>query len=126
MLKLIRVLAPLYFTITLTTAINQQPLILSISKMAKVNRISRKTYRSENPLILSFPIASRVSKIIINTPRRTRLLCNVKLTAGKMPRKDLFIYYQISPATGYRIIKSNKSRRFKRIHKRGRKPILDS
>jgi hypothetical protein len=51
------------------------------------------------------------SKTVVDTPRRTRLICDAQLTAGKWPRRELFKRHGVAEATGYHILKSNSSRR---------------
>jgi hypothetical protein len=92
--------------------------------MALRRKTSRKNCnRSYSPITIS-PKASRVSKSILDTPRRVRLLRDAKATTGKLPRTELFRQHNIAPATGYRILRSNSARRSDGVHKRGRKPIL--
>jgi hypothetical protein len=71
------------------------------------------------------PSSPRRSKTVVDTPRRTRLIHDAQFTAGKWPRRELFKRHGVAEATGYRILKSNSSRRSQSIHNRGRKPILE-
>lgn len=76
---------------------------------------------------ISLPSApSRKANTIVDTPRRVRLLCDAQHTAGKLPRKQLFLAHNIPESTGYRILKSQSSRRGDNVHKRGRNPALAS
>lgn len=94
--------------------------------MARTNKTTRRTCRQVDSSI-SLPTASpRKAQTMIDTPRRTRLLCDAHHTAGKMPRKELFKAYGISESTGYRILKSNSMRRSEKIYNRGRKRVLAS
>jgi DDE superfamily endonuclease len=70
------------------------------------------------------PASPRKAQTIVDTPRRTRLICAAEATAGKLPRKQLFQAHGVSESTGYRILKSNSTRRGDGVHKRGRKPAL--
>jgi hypothetical protein len=70
------------------------------------------------------PAPPRRSKIIIDTPRRTRLIADAKATAGNLPRTQLFKIHNVASRTGYRFLKEGTPRRSSRIHNRGRKPVL--
>lgn len=88
--------------------------------MAQTRRVCRKPHSS----ISLSPSSPRQSKTIVDTPRRTRLLCDAKATAGKLPRTKLFKRHGVPDRTGYRILKEGTTRRSERIHNRGRKPVL--
>lgn len=92
--------------------------------MAKTRKTNRRTCRIANTSISLTPTSPRKSNTIVDTPRRVRLLRDAHSTAGKLPRKKLFQAHNIAEATGYRILKSNSSRRSERVHNRGRKPVL--
>jgi hypothetical protein len=64
--------------------------------------------------------------IIINTPRRVRLLCAADFIIGKLLRKKLFKTHGIFKSTAYRILNSESARYSDSVYKRGRKPILVS
>jgi hypothetical protein len=62
--------------------------------------------------------------MMVDTPRRVRLLNDAHSTAGKMTRKELFKLHNIAEATGYRILKLKEARRSECIHNHGRKAVL--
>ncbi|KAF7503189.1 hypothetical protein GJ744_004222 [Endocarpon pusillum] len=92
--------------------------------MARTNKTARRTCRSIDSSIKLNPASPRRSQIIVDTPRRTRLICDAEATAGKLPRKQLFKTHDIAEATGYRILKSNSTRHSDRVHNCGRKLVL--
>src|SRR4051794_4378955 len=92
------------------------------SQQRSKRRVCRKSF---SPILLS-PSSPRVSKTIIDTPHRTRLIRDAKATAGKLPRTELFKLHKIAKRTGYRILQEGTPRRSPRIHNRGRKRILTS
>ena len=92
--------------------------------MAKTRKTDRKNCQQPDFSIPLSPTSPRKPNTIVDTPRRTRLLRDAKLTAGKIPRRELFKKYNIAEKTGYRIIKSDSTRRSQLIHNRGRKPVL--
>ena len=92
--------------------------------MARTNKTDRKTCRQAYPSISLSPTAERQANTIIDTPRRTRLLCDARSTVSKLTRKELFKKHNIIKATGYRILKSKMARRSERIHNRDRKAVL--
>jgi hypothetical protein len=92
--------------------------------MARKVITDRKNCQQADPSI-SLPSASSCAlNTIIDTPRRVRLLCDARATAGKIPRKQLFLRHNIPQSTGYRVLKSQNARRGDNVHKRGRKPVL--
>ncbi|ERF73321.1 hypothetical protein EPUS_03154 [Endocarpon pusillum Z07020] len=92
--------------------------------MARTNKTTRRTCRQVNSSVSITPTSPRRSQTIVDTPRRTRLICAAESTAGKLPRKELFKAYGVSESTGYRLLKSKSTRRSERIHNRGRKRVL--
>src|SRR5271170_5030207 len=71
------------------------------------------------------PTSPKSPKRIVDTVRRTRLLRDAKLTAGKITRKELFKSYGIPERTGRRILRENTSRRSEKLSNRGRKRLLE-
>ena len=71
------------------------------------------------------PTSPKSPKRIVDTVRRTRLLRDAKLTAGKITRKELFKSYRISERTGRRILHENTSRRSDKLSNRGCKRLLE-
>jgi hypothetical protein len=92
--------------------------------MAKLRKTARRNCLRQDPSISITPASPRRAQTIVDTPRRTRLICAAQSTAGKLPRKQLFQAHGVSESTGYRILKSNSARRGDGVHKRGRKPAL--
>jgi hypothetical protein len=70
------------------------------------------------------PKPARISRTILDTPRRSKLLADARAYAGKMPRKELFKIHNIAERTGYHILKEGNTRRGPEVHNRGRKRIL--
>ena len=70
------------------------------------------------------PQAPRAPQTMLDTPRRARLLADARLTAGKLPRTQLFKIHNVANRTGYRVIKEGTARRSERVHNRDRKPVL--
>ena len=83
----------------------------------------RACLRPDPALILSLK-APRQSNMMVDTPRRIRLLCDAQATAGKMTRKELFKAHNIAKATGYQILKLKMARRSERIYNQGQKAVL--
>ena len=79
----------------------------------------RRLYRSLTPA------SPKPPKRIVDTVRRTRLLRDAKLTAGKITRKELFKSHGIPERTGRRILRENTSRRSEKLSNRGRKRLLE-
>jgi len=71
------------------------------------------------------PASPKPPKQIVDTVRRTRLLRDAKLTAGKITRKELFKSHGIPERTGRRILRENTSRRSEKLSNRGRKRLLE-
>jgi hypothetical protein len=92
--------------------------------MARLRKPTRRNCVRVDPSISLPPASPRTAQTIVDTPRRARLLCAAQSTAGKLPRKKLFQAHGVSESTGYRILKSNSTRRGNGVHKRGRKPAL--
>jgi hypothetical protein len=92
--------------------------------MAKLRKTARRNCLRSDPSISLTSASPRKVQTIVDTPRRTRLICAVKATTGKLPRKQLFQAHGVSESTGYRILKSNSTRRGDGVHKCGRKPAL--
>ena len=92
--------------------------------MAKTRKTTRRNCQEVDPSIQVSPTAPRRPFTVVDTPRRVRLQEDAKLTAGKLPRKELFKRHNVSEKTGYQIIKSNSTCRSKLLHNRGRKPVL--
>ncbi len=90
-----------------------------------MRKTTRKNCRHPDPSIPVPTEPPREPNTIIDTPRRTRLLCDAQSTAGKLPRKKLFESLGIPKSTGYRILKSQSTRRGNGVHNRGRKPVLE-
>ena len=84
--------------------------------MAKVNKTSRKTCRKVDPSISLTPSSPRRRQTIIDTPRRTRLIRDAELTAGKWPWRELFKAHDVAEAADYQIIKLNSTHRSQYIH----------
>lgn len=70
------------------------------------------------------PAPVRISKTILATPRRTRLIADAKATAGNLPRTQVFKIHSVANRTGYRILKEGTARRSERLHNRDRKRVL--
>ena len=70
------------------------------------------------------PKPARMSRTILDTPRRTKLLADARAYAGKMPRKQLFRIHNVAERTGYHILKQGNMRRGPGVHNQGRKRIL--
>jgi hypothetical protein len=66
----------------------------------------------------------RISRTILDTPRRSKLLADARAYAGKMPRKELFKIHNVAERTGYHILKEGNMRRGPEVHNRDRKRIL--
>ncbi|KAF7508215.1 hypothetical protein GJ744_009512 [Endocarpon pusillum] len=62
--------------------------------------------------------------MMLDTPRRARLLADARHTAGKLPRTQLFKIHNIAKRTGYRILKEGTMRYSEKVHHRGRKRVL--
>ena len=92
--------------------------------MATEQKSRRRVCQKHFSPFLSSPSSPRVSKTIVDTPRRIRLLCDAKATAGKLPRTELFKHHKIAKRTGYRILQEGTPRRSLHIQNRGRKRIL--
>jgi hypothetical protein len=68
----------------------QQPLIRINSKMARESprrRRARADVPCSNP---PSPKPARISRTILDTPRRSKLLADARAYVGKMPQKKLF------------------------------------
>ena len=71
------------------------------------------------------PTSPKSPKRIVDTVRRTHLLRDAKLTAGKITRKELFKSHGIPERTGRRILRENTSRRSEKLSNRGYKRLLE-
>jgi hypothetical protein len=106
------------------TAITPPNRVQIVYNMAQTRKTTRRNCQIADSAISLPPASPRKSNTIVDTPRRARLLCDARLTAGKLPRKKLFEAHGIPETTGYRILKSQSSRRSNDVHNRGRKPVL--
>jgi transposase len=68
--------------------------------------------------------AARVLQTILNTPRRSQLLVDVRAYTGKIPQKELFKLFNIAKSTGYKVLKQGTERRGLEVYNRGRKQVL--
>lgn len=93
--------------------------------MARIRKTTRKNCQQPDSSTSIPTEPPREPNTIVDTPRRTRLLCAAQATAGKLPRKKLFESLSIPESTGYRILKSKSTRRSNSVHNRGRKPALE-
>ncbi|KAF7507088.1 hypothetical protein GJ744_010901 [Endocarpon pusillum] len=93
--------------------------------MARSRKTTRKNCREADSSIPVPTEPPREPNTIVDTPRRTRLLCAAQSTAGKVPQKKLFESLSIPQSTGYRILKSESTRRGDGVHNRGRKRVLE-
>ena len=71
------------------------------SERGNRRRVCRKSY-SIDP---SSPVTSRTLKTMFDTSRRVCLLADVRHTADKLSRTQLFKIHNVSKTTDYRIIK---------------------
>jgi hypothetical protein len=92
--------------------------------MARTRKTDRQTCRIPDPTVNLSPKSPRKANMMVDTPRRVRLLNDAHSTAGKMTRKELFKLHNIAEATGYRILKLKEARRSECIHNHGRKAVL--
>ena len=76
-----------------------------ITKVSKPRPYCRKRQLSRSLT----PTSPKLPKRIVDTVRRTRLLRDAKLTAGKITRKELFKSHRILERTGRRILRENIS-----------------
>ena len=77
--------------------------------MAKTQKTDRKNCQQCQSSILLSPSSPRTSKTIVETLRRVRLLRDTRLTAGKLPHRELFKSQNVAEATDYQILKSQSS-----------------
>jgi hypothetical protein len=102
----------------------RQPPIRINSKMARESprrRRARADVPCSNPPSLK---PARISRTILDTPRRLKLLVDARAYVGKMPRKELFKIHNIAERTGYYILKEGNTRHNPKVHNRDRKRIL--
>jgi hypothetical protein len=92
--------------------------------MAQTRKSDRRNCQRPDSSISLTESSPRRAQTVVDTPRRARLICDAQVTAGKIPRKQLFKAHGIAEATGYRIVKSKSMRQSEQIRNRGRKPIL--
>jgi hypothetical protein len=64
-------------------------------------RVCRKTPLSNLPS----PAPLRISKTILATPRRTRLVADAKATAGNLPRTQVFKIHNVANRTAIEYLK---------------------
>jgi hypothetical protein len=92
-----------------------------MARQSPCRRRARVNVPCSNP---PSPKPARVSRTILDTPRRSKLLADARAYAGKMPRKELFKIYNVAERTGYYILKKGNTRRGPGVYNQGRKRIL--
>ena len=90
------------------------------SERGNRRRVCRKSYSIDPPS----PATPRTLKTILDTSYRVHLLADVRYTAGKLSRTELFKIHNVSKTTDCRIIKEETVRRNQKVHNRGRKQVL--
>jgi hypothetical protein len=81
----------------------QQPQIRINSKLARESPRRRRARVNLPHSNLPSLKPARISQTILDTPRRSKLLADTRVYAGKMPRKELFKIHNITERTGYYI-----------------------
>ena len=90
------------------------------SKQGNRRRVCRKSNSIDPPS----PVPLRTPKTMLDTPHRMHLLVDVRHTAGKLSRTELFKIYNVVRRTGFRILKEGTVRYNEKVCNQGRKKIL--
>jgi hypothetical protein len=80
----------------------------------------RKRANKDNFDLTTPPFSPRKKRCVLDTPRRTALLRDAQLSAGKITRKKLFQKHKVSEREGYKVLKEGHLRRSEKLHQRGR------